>query len=354
LRNKAIAIAELHDAIGPQSAAFLEAVTCPSYPRKRIPELDVAIVGMACIYPQSPGLESYWKSIINAENLLTEVPDERWNKDVYYDPTVKTGRREKAGKKSNTKWGGFIPDVYFDPLEYGIPPQSLAAIDPVQLLSLEVAERALDNAGYKERDFDRENTMVVFGAEAGTDLAGAYGFRNLYPQFLGEIPKELDDILPELTEDSFPGILGNVIAGRISNRLDLGGMNCTVDAACASSLAAIEVGCKELLSGSSGMVLAGGADLHNGINDYLMFSSLHTLADGQNSRPFDADTDGQVTASRNAADCGPMASCSSAMAMALFLKLATWPIMYRPSLSWSSLLTFFNPFSVHRRPFAAT
>jgi acyl transferase domain-containing protein len=83
-------------------------------------------------------------------------------------------------------------------------------------------------------------------------------------------------------------VLANVIAGRIANRLDLGGVNYTVDAACASSLAAVDLAVKELLSGASDMVLCGGADLHNSINDYLMFASVHALSPGGRCRTFDA------------------------------------------------------------------
>jgi len=143
-----------------------------------------------------------------------------------------------------------------------------------------------------DRAFDRENTSVVFGAEAGTDLAGAYGFRALWRQYVGDMPAELAAALPSMTEDSFPGILGNVIAGRIANRLDLGGTNYTVDAACASSLAAVDVACKELVSGTSNMVVCGGADLHNSIVDYLAFSSVHALSPTGQCRTFDATADG--------------------------------------------------------------
>src|SRR5262249_34127506 len=153
----------------------------------------------------------------------------------------------------------------------GIPPRSLAAIEPVQLLALHVAKRALDDAGWEERPFDRERTSVIFGAEGGTDLATAYGFRAQLPTYVGEVPEALDKVLPKLTEDSFPGVLGNVIAGRIANRLDLGGLNYTVDAACASSLAALDVACKELAAGTSDAVVVGGADLHNAIGDFLLF-----------------------------------------------------------------------------------
>ena len=95
-----------------------------------------------------------------------------------------------------------------------------------------------------------------------------------------------------MTEDSFPGMLANVVAGRIANRLDLGGANYTVDAACASSLAAVHAGCQELASGTSDMVLCGGADLHNCINDYLVFAAVHALSPTGQCRTFDASADG--------------------------------------------------------------
>ncbi|HMQ28391.1 MAG TPA: polyketide synthase, partial [Acidimicrobiales bacterium] len=207
----------------------------------------------------------------------------------YYDPDAFLN---DAGRKTPSRWGGFLPEVPFDALAYGIPPTSLASIEPGQLLSLEIAARALADAGYAEREFDRARTSVVFGAEGGTDLATAYGFRALWQTYVGELPPVLDEYLPAYTEDSFPGLLTNVIAGRIANRLDLGGSNYTVDAACASALAAIDVACKELVAGTSDMVLAGGADLHNGVNDYLLFSSVHALSPSGRCRTFDADADG--------------------------------------------------------------
>jgi acyl transferase domain-containing protein len=190
--------------------------------------------------------------------------------------------------------------VPFDPLAYGIPPRSLEAIEPVQLLSLEVARRALDDAGYASavsphgRPLDRERTAVIFGAEAGTDLSSAYGFRAMFPHYVGALPPELDAALPTLTEDSFPGVLANVIAGRIANRLDLGGANFTVDAACASSLAAVDLAVKELVLGTSDVVVCGGADLHNSINDYLLFASVHALSTTGRCHTFDAAADGIV------------------------------------------------------------
>lgn len=282
-------MASLHDKVSRGATALLQACSVPVLPRSAQAEA-IAVVGMACIYPGSPDLESYWTNILAGRDLVTEVPAERWNAGLYYQDG------EAAPGKSVSKWGGFIDPVAFDPLQYGIPPQSLAAIEPVQLLSLEVARRALQDAGYDNGDnarrFDREKTSVIFGAESGTDLANAYAFRNLYTQYLGRMPAELDAALPQLTEDSFPGILVNVIAGRIANRLGLGGVNYSVDSACASSLTAVELSVKELRSGSSDMVLAGGADFHNSINDFMMFTSVGALSAKGRCRSFDSHADG--------------------------------------------------------------
>ncbi|WP_327250793.1 SDR family NAD(P)-dependent oxidoreductase [Streptomyces sp. NBC_01244] len=250
--------------------------------------LDVAVVGMACAYPGAPDLAAYWARILDGSDAVTEVPAERWDPAFHFDPDP-----ARAGERTPSRWGGFLGPMPFDALAHGIPPASLAGIEPVQLLALEISARALADAGYgKEREFDRSRTSVVFGAEAGTELAGAYGLRALYPGYLGELPPELDEQLPRLTEDSFPGVLANVIAGRVANRLDLGGANCTVDAACASSLAALDLACRQLRDRDSDMVLCGGADVHNGINDYLLFSSVRALSPGGRCRPFDAAADG--------------------------------------------------------------
>ncbi|GGN04290.1 polyketide synthase [Dyadobacter beijingensis] len=283
--NKVVTMRGLHENVATGHYAYIEKAALPKAPRRKKKALNVAIVGMACIYPGARNIEEFWGNILAGKDWVTEVPDDRWNKALYYDPTV------SDGSKSHSKWGGFIPKIDFDPLEFGIPPQSLAAIDPTQLLSLLVAKQALDNAGYGA-DNNRDNVSVIIGAEGGNDLANNYGFRSLFTQFFGEIPKELDDALPKLTEDSFPGVLANVISGRITNRLNLGGRNYTVDAACASSLAAIDLACQELVLGRSEMVLAGGADLHNGINDYLMFSSTHALSRKGRCATFDSEADG--------------------------------------------------------------
>ncbi|MFB7511498.1 beta-ketoacyl [acyl carrier protein] synthase domain-containing protein, partial [Streptomyces broussonetiae] len=245
--------------------------------------LDIAIVGMSCMFPDAPDLAAFWANVVAGRDAVTEVPPDRWDPAVHH-----------ASGSTASKWGGFLPRIPFDPLRYGIPPASLGSIEPVQLLSLEAARRALEDAGYGEqgRTFDRARASVVFGAEAGSDLSNAVTLRAVLPAYYGKVPDGIEAQLPRLTEDSFPGMLANVVSGRIANRLDLGGANFTVDAACASSLAALDVACKELVSGTSDLVLCGGADLHNGINDYVLFSAVHALSPTGRSRAFDSRADG--------------------------------------------------------------
>ncbi|MFE6616431.1 SDR family NAD(P)-dependent oxidoreductase [Amycolatopsis sp. NPDC057786] len=276
LRERRTDIAALHREVT-EGAAELLAARTPA--EESVVDGDIAIVGMACVFPGAPDLPAFWSNVLHGADAVTEVPGQRWDTDVYAD-------------QSTSKWGGFLPAVDFDPLAYGIPPKSMGSIDPAQLVSLQTARRALEDAGYGEGGFDRERTSVIFGAEAGGDLANAGVLRALLPSYLEDVPEELLAQLPELTEDSFPGTLANVISGRIANRLDLGGANYTVDAACGSSLAALDLAVKELRAGTSSMVLCGAVDLHNGVNDYLMFTSAGALSPTGRCRPFDATADG--------------------------------------------------------------
>ena len=100
--------------------------------------------------------------------------------------------------------------------------------------------------------------------------------------------------MPEWTEDSFPGFLLNVTAGRIANRLNLGGANYTVDAACGSSLAAAALAVRELETGSADMVILGGVDTVQNPFTYLAFSKTQAFSPNGRCRPFDAGANGIV------------------------------------------------------------
>ncbi|WP_370645391.1 SDR family NAD(P)-dependent oxidoreductase [Pseudonocardia sp. DSM 110487] len=291
LRLAATDLATLHADVTTGAVEFLAAGSRPAAvtsDRAAPQPLDVAVVGMSAMFPGAPDLPAFWANVLAGVDLITEVSRDRWDVERYFTEDT----APSTGDRTYSKWGGFLPRIPFDALRYGIPPAALASIEPVQLLALEAAQRALADAGYADRPFDRERTSVIFGTEAGSDLARATTLRVMLRAYLDELPPELDAQLPRLTEDSFPGKLANVISGRIANRLDLGGANYTVDAACGSSLAAVDAACKELLGGTSDVVLCGGADLHNSIEDFLLFASVGALSPTGRCRPFDADGDG--------------------------------------------------------------
>ena len=184
----------------------------------------------------------------------------------------------------------------------------MEATDTSQLLGLTVAKMALTDAGYGEdREFDRDHTSVILGVTGTQELVIALGSRLGHPFWrqaledkgLEEHQKEsiindISDSYVPWQENSFPGLLGNVVAGRICNRLNLGGTNCVVDAACASSLSALHVSLMELESGRSDMVLTGGVDTLNDIFMHMCFSKTHTLSATGDARPFSKDADGTV------------------------------------------------------------
>jgi acyl transferase domain-containing protein len=171
-------------------------------------------------------------------------------------------------------------------------------------LVLEIAERALADAGYLERPYNRERTGVIIGAGGGAcDLGLAYQTRVMVEHYLSRVNgidpatkqnvlEQMRSVMPPLTEDSFPGTLGNVAAGRVANRFDLGGPNFAVDAACASSLAALDVSVQDLRHGTSDLMLVGGGDGQQHVSSFLMFSKTHALSPRGRCRPFDATADG--------------------------------------------------------------
>ena len=131
--------------------------------RKR--DVPLAIIGISCIFPEADGLDAYWHNIRNGVDAITEVPGTHWSPDSYFDADPKAPDMTYASR------GGFIPEIDFNPLDFGIAPNALEATDTAQLLGLYTASRALDDAGYgSDREFDRDRVSVVLGV-TGT-LAG--------------------------------------------------------------------------------------------------------------------------------------------------------------------------------------
>lgn len=253
---------------------------------------NIAIVGMSCMFPKANDLSQYWQNILSKVDAIEEVPADQWDWRNYYD------ENPLARDRIYSKWGGFLKAITFDPTKYGIPPSSLNSIDPMQLMLLEITDRALEDAGYKNRPFGKKNTSVILANAGHGPVTALMSLRSMLGWKLAHLDEaakdQIADILPEWTEDSFAGYLGNVAAGRVANRFDLGGINFSIDAACASSLAALYTSVQELRAGTSDVVFLAAADTHNQPGDYLSFSKTHAFSKTGRCRTFDATADGIV------------------------------------------------------------
>ncbi|WP_345881048.1 SDR family NAD(P)-dependent oxidoreductase [Shewanella algae] len=269
---------------------------------KRLKDTPIAIVGMASLFAGSRYLNQFWDLICDKIDAITQVPADRWQVADYFDPD------KKAADKSYCKRGGFIPKVDFNPMEFGLPPNILELTDTSQLLSLVVAKEVLEDAGIHEgSDYDRDRIGITLGIGGGQKISQSLNARLQYP-VLKKVFRESDvseqdsemlirkfqDQYIHWEENSFPGSLGNVIAGRIANRFDLGGMNCVVDAACAGSLAAMRMALTELTEGRSDMMLTGGVCTDNSAYMYMSFSKTPAFTSDEQIKPFDADSRGMM------------------------------------------------------------
>ncbi|MFJ1703214.1 beta-ketoacyl synthase N-terminal-like domain-containing protein, partial [Kitasatospora sp. NPDC088346] len=268
---------------------------------RRLADEPVAIVGLSALYPKSRDLREFWGNVVEAADCIQDVPSTHWDVAEHYDPDP------SAPDKTYSRRGGFIPSVAFNPMEFGLPPTTLEVTDVLQLLSLVVARDVLRDAGAEQPWYRPERTGVILGITGANQLTQPLSARLQTPvlkevvRSCGLTERDAEEIAEKFKlafapweENSFPGMLGNVVAGRIANRLDLGGTNMTVDAACASSLAATKAAVSELLEGRADTMLAGGCDAENTIFMYLCFSKTPAFSRAGRIRPFDKDADGTL------------------------------------------------------------
>ncbi|HCE69231.1 MAG TPA: beta-ketoacyl synthase, partial [Geobacter sp.] len=264
--------------------------------------VPLAIIGIGCLFPQADDQQSYWSNIADGIDAITDIPATHWRVEDYYD------QDQKSPDRTYGQRGGFISPVDFNPMEFNIPPNVLEAIDTSQLLGLVAAGQALKDAGYgPEREYDRSKASVILGVTGTLELVIPLGARLGHPIWrkalkeAGVADNVSEDVVQRIAdayvpwqENSFPGLLGNVVAGRISKHYDLGGTNCVVDAACASSFSALHLASMELATGKSDMVVTGGIDTFNDIFMYMCFSKTPALSPSGNAKPFDSSADGTI------------------------------------------------------------
>ncbi|GAA0650153.1 type I polyketide synthase [Kutzneria viridogrisea] len=265
---------------------------------------DIAIVGMSVLLPGAPDLQSYWRNLVNGTDSITEVPANRW--DAGYFEQGGANRADRV----YCRRGGFVDEhASVDPARFGIMPNSVAGAEPDQLIAMRVAAAAIADAGGDRRLPARDRVGVILG-RGGYLTPGLVRLdqrvrtAEQLVRTLGELVPglgngELDRVRAAFTEQLGPeqpesaiGLVPNLAASRVANRLDLRGPAYTVDAACASSLIAVDHAVNELASGRCDTVLAGGVHHCHDITFWSVFSQLRALSASQQIKPFHREADG--------------------------------------------------------------
>ncbi|WP_197513970.1 type I polyketide synthase, partial [Mycobacterium sp. 1165178.9] len=238
----------------------------------KAPHTPIAVIGMACRLPggiTSP--DQLWEALLRGDDLVTEVPPERWDADEYYDP------QPGVPGRSVCKWGAFLDDVAgFDADFFGITEKEATAMDPQHRLLLETSWEAMEHGGLTPHALADSRTGVFMGL-----MHDDYQF----------VHAEADAL-----EGPY-GYMGNSFAmgsGRIAHTLGLRGPAMTVDTACSSGLAAVHVACRSLHDGESDIALAGGASVSLEPRKSCSGSAIGMLSPTGRCHAFDVAADGFV------------------------------------------------------------
>ncbi len=268
--------------------------------------LDIAIVGMACRFPGARDLFAFWENILIGVDATSEVPPDRWDPAVFFDPD------SDANDRVPCRRGGYLEaPIEFDPVSHGIMPNTVDGGEPEQFLVLDAARSALADAGLasgvpdgrrvevvvgRGNDFNRGNlTRLQHGRIVAQTLAI---LESLHPDW-SEADREavrfdLKATLPPFGPATVPGQLTNATAGRVANRLGLTGASYVVDAASASSLVALDLGSRSLVERRADLAIVGGVYLEADVDFPMVFRQLGALSRSGRSRPFSADADGML------------------------------------------------------------
>ncbi len=262
----------------------------------------IAVVGVGALFPGALNPAEFWRNILGARELIRDVPAGYWLPEDFYDSNP------RVPDKVYVKRGAFLDPVDFDPMKYGVPPKLLTSTDTCQLLALMVADQVLrDSFGGRFDHVSRDRVGCVLGVCSGLELVGEMAGRLQRPAFVKimrehglpedevqAIASDIANMAPDWNESTFPGLLNNVVTGRISNHFDLGGPNFTTDAACASSFAAVAMASHMLRQGDADLVVTGGADTTNDPFTFMCFSKTPALSMSSTCRPFSESSDGTM------------------------------------------------------------
>lgn len=240
-------------------------------PSPRVSGSEIAIVGVAARFPGAENLAEWWMKLAAGQNLVTEVPEDRWDWREYFgDPHSKPN-------KTCSKWGGFLSGIdHFDASFFRISPREASLMDPQQRLMLQLAWHALEDAGVRPSALRGSRTGVFVGV-CNDD------YRELIDAHAGAVDAQTST-----------GTYFSIIPNRISYWFDFHGPSVAVDTACSSSLVAIHQAIQAIQSGDCEAALAGGINICCTPRRYISFAHAGMLSPEGACRTFDRAANGYV------------------------------------------------------------
>jgi microcystin synthetase protein McyG len=230
----------------------------------------IAIIGMGCRFPMAETPEAFWQMLGDGIDAVTEIPQQRWDIQSYYDADP-----SQPGKMY-ARSGGFLAQVdSFDADFFGLAPREVNYIDPQQRLLLEVSWEAIERAGLSPSRLQGSPTGVFMGV-----------MNQDYSQFTHD---------PTLVDMHTGAGNGNsFITGRLSYLLGLQGPSITLDTSCSSSLVTVHLACQSLRNQECDLALAGGVNLILSPLTTVVECKARMLSPDDRCKTFDADANGFV------------------------------------------------------------
>ena len=267
----------------------------------------IAIVGMACTYPDANSPAELWENVLAQRRAFRRMPPERLRLQDYYSPDEGTPDSTYATNAA------LIEGYEFDRVGYRVGGSTFRSADLAHWLALDVASRALDDAGFGGGEgLPRDTTGVLLGNTLTGEFSRANGLRLRWPyvrrvvesaliddgmtpeqrrSFIDDLEARYKDPFPPVDEETLAGGLSNTIAGRICNYFNLRGGGYTLDGACASSLLAVANACSGLVTRDLDVALAGGVDLSLDPFELVGFAKTAALAHDE-MRVYDVRSEG--------------------------------------------------------------
>lgn len=266
---------------------------------------------MGAVFPGAADLAAYRRNLLAGTDCIGDVPPGRWDPEVYYDPGGATG--PVSGDRFYCRRGGFVDGLAaFDPTRFGIMPATVEGAEPDQMLALHATAEAIADAGGESRlPADRSRIGIVLGRGGFMGVATARLDQRV--RTAHQLAQTLRELAPELGErriaavrsafqealgperpDASIGLVPSFTAARTANRLDFHGPAYTLDAACASSLMAVDQAVGLLAGGRCDAVIAGAVHHCHIATLWSVFTQLRALSPSERIRPFDRRADGTL------------------------------------------------------------